>query len=123
MLRHENDDDEEGRKTRREEACRKAGVESRPRPVTEGEIGHILLGELFTLVAASIPLGCAAGWALCWIMAQGLQSDLFRVPLVLLPSTFAFAILTMAGSTLVSALIVRRRLAQLDLVAVLKTRE
>lgn len=90
---------------------------------TEGEIGHILLGELFTLVAASIPLGCAAGWALCWIMAQGLQSDLFRVPLVLLPSTFAFAILTMAGSTLVSALIVRRRLAQLDLVAVLKTRE
>ena len=90
---------------------------------TRGEIGHILLGELFMLVAASIPLGCAAGWALCWIMVRNLQSDLFRVPLVLLPSTFAFAILTMAGSTLVSALIVRRRIARLDLVAVLKTRE
>jgi putative ABC transport system permease protein len=90
---------------------------------TRGEIGHILLGELFTLVAASIPLGCAAGWVLCWIMAQGLQSDLFRVPLVLLPSTFAFAILTMAGSTLISAVIIRRRIGRLDLVAVLKTRE
>ncbi|HMM67660.1 MAG TPA: FtsX-like permease family protein [Dokdonella sp.] len=90
---------------------------------TRGEIGHILLGELFTLVAVSIPLGCAAGWALCWIMARNLQSDLFRVPLVLLPSTFAFAILTMAGSTLISAMIVRRRIARLDLVAVLKTRE
>ncbi len=90
---------------------------------TRGEIGHILLGELFTLVVASIPLGFAAGWALCWIMARNLQSDLFRVPLVLLPSTFAFAILTMAGSTLISAMIVRRRIARLDLVAVLKTRE
>jgi putative ABC transport system permease protein len=90
---------------------------------TRSEIGHILLGELFTLVAASIPLGCAAGWLLCWIMAQGLQSDLFRVPLVLLPSTFAFAILTMAGSTMISAVIIRRRISRLDLVAVLKTRE
>jgi len=90
---------------------------------TQGEVAHILLGELVILVTASIPLGFAAGWALCWVMAQGLQSDLFRVPLVLLPSTFAFAVLTMAGSTLISALIVRRRVAHLDLVAVLKTRE
>ena len=90
---------------------------------TEGEVGHILLGELVTLMLASIPLGFAAGWGLCWVMSRGLQSDLFRVPLVLLPSTFAFAVLTMAGSTLLSALIVRRRLAHLDLVAVLKTRE
>lgn len=90
---------------------------------TEGEASRIMLGELSLLVTVSIPLGFGAGWVLCWIMARGFASDLFRVPVVLQPATFAFAAVTMALSTLISALIVRRRIRRLDLVGVLKTRE
>lgn len=56
-------------------------------------------------------------------MSRGFQSDLFRVPVRLAASTYALAALTMLASTLLSAVLVRRRIAQLDLIGVLKTRE
>ena len=90
---------------------------------TRGEVEAILLGELGTLVAIAIPLGFAAGIGLCWVMSAGFQSDLFRVPVRLEPSTYAMAALTMLGSTLLSALLLRRRIKHLDLIGVLKTRE
>jgi putative ABC transport system permease protein len=90
---------------------------------TRAEVSRILLGELGLLVSLSIPLGFAAGWSLCWVMAIGFESDLFRVPVTLLPATYAFAAVTMAVSTVLSALIVRRRIDRLDLIGVLKTRE
>jgi putative ABC transport system permease protein len=52
-----------------------------------------------------------------------MSSDLFRLPLVVQPSSYAFAILVIVVATTASALLVARRLRQLDLVAVLKTRE
>ena len=90
---------------------------------TQGEVSRILLGELGLTVAVSIPLGFAAGWGLSWIMATGFESDLFRVPVTLRMATYAFAAATMLASTAVSAGIVRRRIARLDLIGVLKTRE
>jgi putative ABC transport system permease protein len=90
---------------------------------TRGEVSYILLGELVFLVVISLPLGFAAGYALCWLMATGLQSDLFRVPVHVVPETYAFAAITVALSTVVSSLIVRRRIHHLDLIEVLKTRE
>jgi len=90
---------------------------------TRGEVSRILLGELGLLVAISIPLGFAAGLGLCWVMSTGFESDLFRVPVTLLPATYAFAAVTMAASTVLSALAVRRRINRLDLIGVLKTRE
>lgn len=90
---------------------------------TQGEVSRILLGELGLMVAVSIPLGFAAGWGLSWVMASGFESDLFRVPVTLRTATYAFAAATMLASTVVSAGIVRRRIAHLDLIGVLKTRE
>lgn len=90
---------------------------------TQGEVSRILFGEIGLLVAVSIPLGFVAGWALSWVMATGFESDLFRVPVTLRPATYAFAAVAMVASTLLSALIVRRRIRGLDLIGVLKTRE
>ncbi len=90
---------------------------------TRAEVGSILYGELGTLVAFAIPLGWLAGTALCYGMVGGLSTDLFRVPAVISSATCALSALTMALSTLVSMLLVRRRVARLDLIAVLKTRE
>lgn len=91
--------------------------------MTEGEVSALLLGELGVLVLLSLPFGFAAGWGLCWLMVQGFQSELFRVPVRLTTATYAFAGLTVLAASVFSALLVRRRIARLDLIAVLKTRE
>ncbi|MFA6231892.1 MAG: ABC transporter permease [Rhodanobacter sp.] len=91
--------------------------------MTEGEVSTLLLGQLGLLVVLSLPFGFAAGWGLCWMMAQGFQSELFRIPVQLTTATYAFAGIMVLGASVVSALLVRRRIARLDLIAVLKTRE
>ncbi len=87
------------------------------------EISYILLGEVALLVVLALPLGCLYGWALAMLMADAFETDLYRVPMVLRPSTFGVAALFVLAATALSALLVRRRLDHLDLVAVLKTRE
>jgi len=60
---------------------------------TQGEVAYILLGELALLVLISLPLSIAAGYGLSWLVAHSMQSDLYRVPVVLTPSGYAFAAL------------------------------
>jgi putative ABC transport system permease protein len=90
---------------------------------TRGEISYILLGELAILTLAAIPVGFVIGNALCAYMVTKLSTDLFRIPLVLERSTYAFSALVVLLSASVSGLIVRRKLDKLDLIAVLKTKE
>jgi putative ABC transport system permease protein len=89
---------------------------------TRGEISYILLGELAVIVFLAIPLGCLIGYQLCALGAAA-QTDLFRVPLVVEPSTYAFSALVVLAAATVSGLLVRRKLDHMDLVEVLKTRE
>jgi putative ABC transport system permease protein len=90
---------------------------------TRGEISYILLGELGILTLASIPLGFVCGRLLCSYLARAVESDLFRIPVVLEVHTFALGALVVIVSASVSGLIVRHRLDHLDLVGVLKTKE
>jgi putative ABC transport system permease protein len=90
---------------------------------TRGEISYILLGELGLLTLASIPLGFVCGRLLCSYIVHAVESDLFRVPVVLETHTFALGALVVIVSASVSGLIVRHRLDHLDLVGVLKTKE
>jgi putative ABC transport system permease protein len=90
---------------------------------TRGEISYILLGELALIALAAIPLGFLIGNALCGYIASILQSDLFRVPLIIEMKTFALAAVVVLISASISGLIVRHKLDHLDLVEVLKTRE
>jgi putative ABC transport system permease protein len=57
------------------------------------------------------------------LFVEILQSELYRVPLIIARDTYAFAALVVVASVLVSGLIVRRRLDRLDLIGVLKTKE
>jgi putative ABC transport system permease protein len=90
---------------------------------TRGEVSYILLGELALLIALAIPLGFLVGNALVWFMGSRMTSDLFRIPIVVSPATYALAAGAMLVSALLSAVIVRRRIAKLNLIEVLKTRE
>ncbi|HSM78509.1 MAG TPA: FtsX-like permease family protein, partial [Bryobacteraceae bacterium] len=90
---------------------------------TRGEISYILLGELGLLTLIAVPLGFLLGRALCAYIARAIESDLFRVPVVLEPGTYALGATVVLVSATVSGLIVRHRLDHLDLVGVLKTKE
>jgi putative ABC transport system permease protein len=90
---------------------------------TRGEISYILLGELGVLTFAAIPLGFLIGNGLCAYIITKMQTDLYRMPLVLEPGTYAFSATVVLVSAALSGLVVRRRLDHLDLVSVLKTKE
>jgi putative ABC transport system permease protein len=88
-----------------------------------GEVSYILLGELALLTLLALPLGSVIGYGLAWALSLGLQSDLYRVPLFVERSTYGLAIAVVVASAVLCGLMVVRRIAALDLVAVLKTRE
>ena len=90
---------------------------------TRAEISYILLGEVALLTFVALPLGCAIGFGLASLIVQAFETELYRVPLVILPATYGWAIVIGLAATAVSAFLVRRRVDRLDLIAVLKTRE
>jgi putative ABC transport system permease protein len=90
---------------------------------TRAEISLILLGELALLTMAALPVGGLLGWGMAASIVQLVDSEVYRFPLVMSRSAVAWAFLTIIAATLISGLIVRRRLDRLDLVAVLKIRE
>jgi putative ABC transport system permease protein len=90
---------------------------------TRAEVSRVLFTELVVIVLLAQPLGWLFGYGFSWSMVKGFESDLFRIPLILVPSTFAVASLVVITAAIGSALIVRRRIDRLDLIRVLKTRE
>jgi putative ABC transport system permease protein len=90
---------------------------------TRGEVAYILLGELTLATLLALPLGFLFGHELCRYLSSAFRSDLYRVPLVLEPHTYAFAASVVLGSAIISGLLLWRKLNRLDLIGVLKTRE
>jgi putative ABC transport system permease protein len=90
---------------------------------TRGEVSRVLLTELALLTLAAIPLGWIIGYGFGWLLIQAFSSDLYRVPFTIERATYAKASMVVLLATAASALIVRRRIDTLDLIAVLKTRE
>lgn len=90
---------------------------------TRGEIGWMLLGEQALLAAASIPVGYALGYGICASLVYSMQSELYRMPLVVTQRTFAYIALIIGVASAFSGALILRHLRRLDLVAVLKARE
>lgn len=90
---------------------------------TRGEAGFILLGELGFLTILSLPMGAAMGRGLSMFFMRSMETDIFRIPLVLEPRTYAYAAVVILVSSLLSGIVIRRKINRLDLVGVLKTRE
>ena len=90
---------------------------------TRREVGLMLVGEQFILTTAAVPVGFGLGWLLCLLISKAYDTELYRFPVVLSSKTFGFAFLVILAAAVVSSLLVLRRIATLDLVGVLKTRE
>ncbi len=90
---------------------------------TRGEVSVLLLGELALEIAAAIPLGFAAGYGLAALLLALMPHEMIEFPLVISRATYLYAGAVVVAAGVVSALIVRNRIDNLDMVGVLKTRE
>lgn len=87
---------------------------------TRAETAFILLGELLLLTFVALPVGFVLGNGLCWLLTWGMQTDLYRIPLIINPQTYAVAAIVVLLATGLSALMIMRELGRLDMVSALK---
>jgi putative ABC transport system permease protein len=90
---------------------------------TRAEVSLLLLGELAIGIAVALPLGMLLGWSLTHGIVNLMRTDQFLFPVVIQPRTYAWAAICVVAAGVASALVVRRRIDRLDMVAALKTRE
>jgi putative ABC transport system permease protein len=90
---------------------------------TTAEVSNILLGQIAFTVAAAIPIGFGLGYVFTYILISGFETELYRVPFIVNRATYGWAAVIVIATSIVSALIVRRRVGRLDLISVLKSRE
>lgn len=90
---------------------------------TKAEVAFILLGEQAILSLLAIPVGYGIGYGLAALMSSAYNSELYRLPLIVTNSNYAFTFIVVAIASVVSGLIIYRQINRLDLIAVLKTRE
>jgi putative ABC transport system permease protein len=90
---------------------------------TQREIGFMLLGEQALLTAAAIPAGFLIGYGICVVLTGAMQTELYRMPLVVNPRTYATSVIVVGIAAVATSGLIYRRLGRLELVEVLKTRE
>lgn len=91
--------------------------------LTETEVTYILLGELAILTLIAIPFGFLIGTVLCKILSVNLQSELYRVPLILKKNAYAYSGFIVIAASLFSSFFLYRRVKKLDMIATLKAQE
>ncbi len=87
------------------------------------EVGAVLVTELVLLASLAVPLGLLLGTGFAQVIINQVNTETVRLPLVLTASNYAFAVLTITVASILSALLVLRKLHQLNLVGVLKAPE
>ena len=90
---------------------------------TQNEVSFILMGELLFLTMVAIPIGFFFGYLMALGIVESFSSDMFTLPFYISRGTYGFAGVVAFTASAASALLVRRRINRLDLVAVMKTRE
>jgi putative ABC transport system permease protein len=88
-----------------------------------GESAFVLVGELGLLILLSLPLGIAFGIWLARYVTEQFSADLYTIPFSIHPATLAEGVLVVMAAAAITALLIRIRVDDLDLVQALKTRE
>jgi putative ABC transport system permease protein len=90
---------------------------------TRGEVGSVLVGELVVLTLIALPLGLVIGSFMAKAILTTVNTETVRLPLILTPANYSFAVLVVSTATTASAIFACRKLNQLDLVGALKARD
>lgn len=88
--------------------------------LTRVEVAYILFGELAAIVFLAIPLGLYIGYGMVAGMVAALDTELFRMPLVINNDTYGFAVLIVLASALFSFYLVWRQVDAIDMVTAQK---
>jgi len=91
--------------------------------MTRAETGYILVAELAILTLMSIPAGLALGYGLAAVLAAAMQSELFRLPVILDAHSYARATMLLLAATAVSMGWSAWDLARLDVKEALAARD
>ena len=91
--------------------------------LTRAEVARLLLGELFVQVLIAVPAGLWLGYGMIHGMVRLYATEMFQIPAVIEPRSYALAGGLILVSVAASAFMVRRQIDRLDLVGVLKARE
>jgi putative ABC transport system permease protein len=91
--------------------------------MTRSETAYILLAELVVRTLLAGPLGMALGYGLAAILARAMQSELFRLPVILEASSYARATMTLFGAAALSMVWSAWDLARLDVKEALAARD
>jgi len=90
---------------------------------TRREVAITMLGEFALLTLFALPLGMFLGWGMAWMLLATMDTDLYRIPLVIQPSTWAYAAIVVLGAAVASGLLLLRHIHQIDLISALKVKE
>jgi putative ABC transport system permease protein len=90
---------------------------------SEREVGAVLITELAILALIALPLGLVMGTGFATFLVQSINTETVRLPVILTPHNYAFATLIVTAAAAISAVVVLRRLKQLNLVSALKAPE
>ena len=88
---------------------------------TQMEVSWMFLSELMIVAIFAIPLGWLVGTGLCYATVKGFESELYRIPLVISRKNLLLSAGVTLLAAIISGLIVRRSLNQVNLVEVLKS--
>ncbi|MDI1338072.1 MAG: FtsX-like permease family protein [Lacunisphaera sp.] len=91
--------------------------------MTQREVGAVLVIELVVLALLAVPLGLLLGTGLTTVIIGSINTETIRLPLVFTTYTYTFAVVVVLVASTLSALVVLRKLNQLDLIAALKAPE
>ena len=90
---------------------------------SQREVGGVLVTELVLLALVAVPLGLIFGTFLARGIVQAVNTETIRLPVMLTMRNYAFAVMIVTLASVLSAWIVLRALAKLDLVGSLKAPE
>jgi putative ABC transport system permease protein len=90
---------------------------------SQREVGAVLVTELVILALAAVPIGLLLGTGFAKVILKAVNTETVRVPLILTTNNYAFAVTVVTVASLASAVVVLRKLSQLNLVGALKAPE
>jgi putative ABC transport system permease protein len=90
---------------------------------SRAEVSWILIGEIAVLTLLAVPVGWLVGTGFALLLSQAMAMDMFRVPFIITPQTYAFSAAGVLLASVLSMLAIWRLLGTLDMLAALKTSE
>ena len=90
---------------------------------SEREVGVVLITELAILALLALPVGLLLGTGFAQGIVSAVNTETVRLPVLFTLNNYAFATLVVVMASTISALLVLRRLKQINLVSALKAPE